>query len=134
MDDQTIFAVRRFLVIVFTVVAAVALVVLFFSVRGSDPSKAARLHTVRSVSLSATSCAQWTELSDDVRWISAYRQLSTLRYEARARNQQPEEAKVDRLTASVSELCSTPGSRDVLRSAKDAIDQVVLNDPSLLAN
>lgn len=134
MHDHTIASVRRLLVIVFVVIAAVAIAALVVSVRSSDPSKAARLHSVRSVTLSATSCADWTALSEDVRWISAYRQLSTLRYEARAKNQQPAEAKVDRLADEVTQLCSTPGSRDVLRSAMDAVNEAVLNDPSLLAN
>lgn len=130
MEDVTVAAVRRIMLGAVLVLGALVLVLMFVALRGSGQSKAERLHAVRSVSLGTTSCSQWYELSEDVRWISAYRDLSTRRYEGRNKNSQPKQQVVDDYVERISRLCSVlPESG----TADDAADQAISEDPSLLA-
>jgi hypothetical protein len=134
MDDRRVRGIRRAMGVGLAAICAVAVVVLLVSIRSGDASKAQRLHSVRSVSLPGTSCAQWPELSDDVRWISAYRELSTRRYDAAARNRQPAESEVDAFEERIGELCAAPAPPELGRTVEDAANQAIFEDPSLLAD
>lgn len=134
MDDRSVLRVRRALGAGFAVLAALMIVLVLVAVRGSSPSKAERLHSVRSVALAVTSCPQWGQLTEDVQWVSAYRELSTMRYEAAARNRQPGESEVDRLVEGIRELCAIPLPDGSPRTAEAAAIQVVAEQPDLLSS
>jgi hypothetical protein len=134
MDDRTVVLVRRGLKALFAALALVLIVLTVVTVRGSSESKAERLHSVRSVSLSATGCQQWRALTADVQWISTYRQLGTLRYEAQARNRQPTESEVDSLVEDIASRCAVPQPDGSELTAKEAAVQAVAERPALLSD
>lgn len=133
MDNRTVALVRRGLTVVFAALALAVIVLVFVTVRGSKQGKAERLHSVRNVALGVTSCEQWRDLTADVQWITAYRELGTLRYEAKSRNRQPTEAEVDSMVKDIGLLCADPLPDGSQRSAQDAAVQAVADNPSLLS-
>lgn len=133
MDNRTVALVRRGLMVVFAALAILLVLLVFVTVRGSKESKAERLHSVRSVALAATDCQQWSDLTADVQWISSYRQLGTLRYEAKSRNRQPTEDEVNSLVDDIVSLCAVPLPDGRLRTAAEAAVQAVADNPSLLS-
>lgn len=134
MDDRTVALVRRTLTLAFAALAIVLVVLVIVAIRGSSQSKAERLHSVRSISLGTTSCEQWDDLTADLQWISAYRELSTLRYEAATKNRQPTEGEVDRLVVGIGDVCAVPMPDGSARTAEAAAEQAVADNPALLAN
>lgn len=133
MDDRTVATVRRTLTLAFAAMAATLVVLVIVAVRGSGQSKAERLHSVRSTSLDTVSCEQWADLTADVQWISAYRELSTLRYEAATRNRQPAEGEVDTLVDGIASICAIPSPDGAQRTVEDAAVQAVADNPGLLS-
>lgn len=133
MDERTVATVRRVLSLAFAALAVTLVVLVIAAVRGSGQSKAERLHTVRSLSLGTTSCEQWADLTEDVQWISAYRELSTLRYEAATKNRQPTEGEVDVLVEGIASACAVPLPDGAPRTAEAAAIQAVADNPDLLA-
>lgn len=134
MEERTVALVRRGLIAVFAALAVVLVLVVFVAVRGSSQSKAERLHAVRSVSLGITGCEQWGDLTADVQWISTYRQLGTLRYEAQSRNRQPTEDEVDSLVQDIALRCAVPRPDGSELTAKEAAVQAVADHPDLLSD
>ena len=134
MDDRTVALVRRSLTALFAAGAVVLVILILVAVRGSSESKAERLHSVRSVSLGITGCEQWGDLTADVQWISTYRALGTMRYEARARNRQPTEAEVNSLVEDMAAICAVPLPDGSELTAAQASAQAVADHPELLAD